>query len=352
MKLLVLAQTPPPLHGQSLMVRTLLDGLPAHGIALHHVNLPLSRDHADIGRPRPGKIFTALGAAFRAIAARRHCDTLYYIPAPGKRSALYRDWLLLALVRPFYGRLVLHFHNGGLADWLTTRATAPERWLTRLLLGRATLAIILTPSLRTDPEYLNARRIAVVPNGIADPCPAGAPPLPAERTPFHILFLGAVTTEKGADTLLAAHAILRACGLDAHVTFAGPCADATLLQKIAAAGATVRHVGFVTGEEKEKLFAACHVVCLPTHYAHEAQPLVVLEALAHDRPLVATAWRGLPETVPPGTPLVPPRSAEDLATALIAETSSPQPHMRRDFFLKHYTVSQHLAALSDVLRSA
>ncbi len=41
MKLLILAQTPPPLHGQSAMVRTLVDGLPAPGVALHHVNLPL-----------------------------------------------------------------------------------------------------------------------------------------------------------------------------------------------------------------------------------------------------------------------------------------------------------------------
>lgn len=352
MKLLVLAQTPPPLHGQSLMVRTLVDGLPAHGIALHHVNLPLSRDHADIGRPRLGKIFTALAAAFRAIAARRHCDTLYYIPAPGKRSALLRDWLVLGLCRPFYGRLVLHFHNGGLADWLSTRATAPERWLTRLFLGRATLALVLTPSLRVDAEYLKPHRIAVVPNGIVDPCPDGAPPPPASTTLFQILFLGAVTTEKGADTLLDAHTLLRARGLDAHVTLAGPCTDATLLQKIAAAGPTVRHAGFVTGEAKEKLFAACHVVCLPTHYAHEAQPLVALEALAHDRPIVATKWRGLPETAPPGTPLVPPRDPAALAEALGRfQDEQQQSNRQRDFYLGHYTVHHHLRSLAAVLLS-
>lgn len=333
-------------------MRTLLDGLPAHGIALHHVNLPLSRDHADIGRPRLGKIFTALAAAFRAIAARRHCDTLYYIPAPGKRSALVRDWLILALCRPFYGRLVLHFHNGGLADWLATRATAPERWLTHLFLGRATLAIVLTPSLRVDAEYLNPHRIAVVPNGIADPCPAGAPPPPASPIPFHILFLGAVTPEKGADTLLAAHALLLARGAPAQLTLAGPCTDPALLAKIAAAGPTVRHTGFVTGEEKEKLFAACHVVCLPTHYAHEAQPLVALEALAHDRPLVTTRWRGLPETVPPGTPFVPCQDPPALADALMYAQALPSfPNGQRICFLQRYTVVHHVTSLAMAFRS-
>ncbi len=183
-----------------------------------------------------------------------------------------------------------------------------------------------------------------------------APTAPHLRPPppllFQILFLGAVTTEKGADTLLAAHALLLARGVPAQLTLAGPCTDATLLQKIAAAGPTVRHVGFVTGAEKEKLFADCHVVCLPTHYAHEAQPLVALEALAHDRLLVATHWRGLPETVPPGTPLVPPNNPEALAKALASlHTSALAPTSQREFFLKYYTVSQHLTTLAAAFQS-
>ena len=77
MKLLVLAQVPPPVHGQSLMVWTLVAGLPAHGIGLEHVNLRLSRDSADIGGWRPGKIPAVLDACLHALVARftRGCDT-------------------------------------------------------------------------------------------------------------------------------------------------------------------------------------------------------------------------------------------------------------------------------------
>lgn len=354
MKLLVLAQTPPPLHGQSQMVRTLVDGLPAHGLPLHHVNLRLSRDHADIGRWRLGKLLAVLAAAGRAVAARwRHgCDTLYCVPAPGKRGALYRDWLLLALCRPFFPRLVLHLHNGGLADWLATHATAPERWLTRALLGRADLAIVLTPSLRPDADALRPRRVAVVPNGIPDPCPAGAPPPPPAGAPFHVLFLGAVTAAKGADVLLAAAALLRERGLDVRVTFAGECPDAALRAQLAAAGPGVRLAGFVAGGEKLALLAACHCVCLPTRYPHEAQPLVLLEALACDRALVVSRWRGLPETVPPGTPLVAPGEAGPLADALArVQAAPPARGAQRDFFLRLGTDGQHLAALAAALRA-
>ena len=41
MRLLILAQSPPPVHGQSVMVRTIVGELPRHGIASHHVYLPL-----------------------------------------------------------------------------------------------------------------------------------------------------------------------------------------------------------------------------------------------------------------------------------------------------------------------
>src|SRR5690606_24891485 len=62
--LLVFAHTPPPVHGQSLMVQTLVDGLPsvAPQIVLHHVNPRLSRNTSDIGRWRPTKLVPLLAA--------------------------------------------------------------------------------------------------------------------------------------------------------------------------------------------------------------------------------------------------------------------------------------------------
>src|SRR5687768_11416855 len=70
MKLLVLAQTPPPLHGQSVMVQALVDGLPKLGIPLHHVNLRLSQDTGDVGRWRVSKIVATFVCAVQTIRAR------------------------------------------------------------------------------------------------------------------------------------------------------------------------------------------------------------------------------------------------------------------------------------------
>lgn len=361
MKLLVLAQIPPPLHGQSQMVQTLVEGLPAHGIPLHHVNLGLSRDAADIGRWRPGKIPALLAACGRTIAARfrENCDTLYYVPAPGKRSALWRDWVVMLLCRPFFKRLVLHWHASGLEEWLATRATFMERGLTRLLLGRADLSLVLAASLGADAAALGPRRIAVVPNGIADPGEIPAP-RPA-ATPFQVLFLGRCSAEKGlfaaATAVLAANRAARAPKSAPKFTLivAGPFPDfatGSLFEELCRQyPATLVYAGPVQGEEKSTLFRTSHCLCLPSQYPAEGQPLVLLEAMAHDLPILSTRWRGIPETLPPGAILVAPGDEEALATALrqLAHTPPPVGALRRHY-LAHFTSGRHLATLAAALR--
>src|SRR2546425_7013696 len=134
MKLLVFAHTPPPHHGQSYMVQLMLEGFggdcretPHHaeassqdgnyGMECYHVNARLSQKLEDIGDLRVGKFFLLLGYCLQALWCRFRygVTTLYYIPAPGKRSALYRDWTVMFLCRPFFKRVILHWHAAGLA---------------------------------------------------------------------------------------------------------------------------------------------------------------------------------------------------------------------------------------------
>jgi len=355
-KLLVLAQLPPPVHGQSVMVRTLVTGLPAHGVTVHHVDLRLSRDAADIGRWRWGKLAAVLDACLHAVVARfRHgCDTLYYVPAPGKRGALYRDWVVMLLCRPFFRRLVLHWHAAGLGAWLRARATAPERRLTRWLLGRADLAIVLGEALRDDAEALAARRIAVVPNGIPDPCPGWVRPALRPPGPHLALFLGLVVPDKGVleaiDGVNAANA-----GSPAprwHLVIAGLAPDprfaATVQARAAHSAGTIRVVGFAGPAEKHRLLTAASALLFPTRYEAETQGLVVAEALAYDLPVVVTRWRAVAEHVPATTArIVPPRDPAAIAAALqgIAATPPPAGESRR-FFASRLLAGAHLTSVA------
>lgn len=359
-KLLVLAQTPPPLHGQSKMVAAAIAGLRrSPEFEVHHVALRLSSDHADIGRWRAAKVGITLAAAIRAIAAqlRLRCAALYYVPAPpAKRGALYRDWLVLAMCRPFFPRLVLHWHAAGLAAWLTTSAHPLERHISRWLLGRANLAIVLADGLRDEAVFFRARHTVVLANGVTDP---GPPPRSAQPTPRQILFLGLCSEEKGVFS--AAAAVLKANELAGarryRLVAAGAFPDTATADRFTALAQAhpevIHHAGFVDGPAKSDLFARSHALLFPTRYPAEAMPLVVLEALAHDRPVIATRWRSLPEIISADCGcLADSFEPEDLAKALIhLDRFPPAEGACRQRYLSRFSLDGHLDGLAAALRS-
>lgn len=370
MKLLVFAHTPPPVHGQSLMVQTLVEGLGSdRHLQILHVNPRLSRDTRDIGRWRLGKVFALLRACREAWRLRRRHGPafLYYIPAPGKRSALYRDFLVMILCRPFFSGLVLHWHAAGLGAWLEQRATPPERWLAQCLLGRAALAVVLGENLRADAAVLRPRRIAVVRNGIKDPNPtppsqATRPSAPPFATPIEAVFLGLCSREKGLFDVIAAVQLAntraKAAGLPpVRLRVAGEFPDAATAQAFASAltpgDDTIRHVGFVGPAEKAELLRSASVLVFPTSYPHEAQPLVVAEALAFDVPVITTRWRAVHEGLPEShVYLVEPNRPNEIVAALerIRAAGSPRGALRQHF-LAHFTSERHVTNLAAALRS-
>src|SRR5262245_36484600 len=188
MKLLVFAHTPPPHHGQSYMVQLMLEGFggdrrkptmavrqePGQDtIACYHVNARLSQNLEDIGDLRIGKFFLLLGYCLSALWCRFRygVTTFYYIPAPGKPSALYRDWLVMMICRPFFKKVILHWHAAGLAKWLETVVQMRSRSLTFRFMKYVDLSIVLSKYNQADAEKIFSQRIRVVSNGIPDPCP-------------------------------------------------------------------------------------------------------------------------------------------------------------------------------------
>src|SRR6185312_2045840 len=156
MKLLVFAHVPPPHHGQSYMVKLMLDGFGGdqrkrgatpptapYNIQCYHVNVRLSRRLQDIGDLRLGKIFLLFFYCLHAIWCRFRygLDTFYHVPTPGKTSALYRDWMVMLLCRPFFKRVILHWHAAGLAKWLETSTSMQTRSFTYNLMKDVDLSV-------------------------------------------------------------------------------------------------------------------------------------------------------------------------------------------------------------------
>jgi glycosyltransferase involved in cell wall biosynthesis len=385
----VFAHTPPPHHGQSAMVQLMLDLLqPAPAAAtgplrLFHVNARVSHDIAEVGDFRPGKIATLLAHCRQALRLRREhgARSFYYVPAPPARTPLWRDWLVMALCRPFFPRLIFHWHAGGLSEWLERRASAPERWLTRCLLGRHDLSIVLRPFHRRDAEYLAAREIRVIPNGLPDPCPDFATALLPERraaaaarqqalragpsgTPHvaRVLYLSLLRREKGLfdalEAVVLANARLRQTGLRFELIvagdFASPAVRAEFEARVQAPDLVgpppvVRAVGFVTGAAKDRLWREADCLCFPTRLP-EGFPVTLAEAMAYGLPVVTSDCCGLPEILPPGWPGVfATGNAADLAARLLEWAERDYHPDLREWYLAHYTAERFAKQMRDAL---
>ncbi len=397
MKLLVFAHTPPPHHGQSYMVQLMLEGFGGdtrkkkagppnpHGIECYHVNARFSRGLADVGALQGGKLFLIFWFCLQAIwlRVRYGVKNFYYVPAPGKRVALYRDWLVMFLCRPFFQHVILHWHAAGLAKWLETETNITSRAATYRAFRPVDLSLVLSRYNFADAEKLLSRRVRIVNNGIPDPCPDFEAVIHQRRrerfarrqaifagdfsgnpVTVNILYLAHCTREKGLfaamDGVLAANRELaaRRLPMKLQLTLAGNFvteseqAEFNELQKKTAVAAVIQYAGFVSGDRKEQLYREADLFLFPTRYLGENQPVNLIEAMAFGLPIVTTRWRSLPEMLPPDYPgLVSGQDAEEIAAALLNVLALKSGEQARAHFIENFTIERHLATLAEALHS-
>jgi glycosyltransferase involved in cell wall biosynthesis len=411
MKFLVLAHTPPPFHGQSYMVRILLDCFPpterSPTVECVHVDFRLSTSVDDIGQRSWTKLRLVLRYAAETVFKRfrYRADTLFYIPAPALPHAIYRDWLVMLLCRPFFRQTVFWWQAAGLGAWLEHQARPWQRRLTRLLLGRPSLSVVMGTETEHDAHALGSRRVVVVPNTIPDPCPDDADKVvdakvqhreclmrasenkatgPAPDAPaglFRLLFISLCYREKGLFDALEAVALINRqlasrhspvrVQLDVAGRFYLPSEQSEFEERIRkpdlqravaphnsssedikhAVPAVVYH-GFAGGDAKNRLFRDCDCLIFPTYYAAESFGLVILEAMAHGMDIIATRWRNIPELLPADYPgLVEPHDPHGLAATInlfLHEQHGAQlrKHFEDHHHLRHFQQRMEKALMS------
>jgi len=150
----------------------------------------------------------------------------------------------------------------------------------------------------TVPNFIDARQYAV-----------------ADTPGEYALYLGRLERIKGLETLLAA--AIRQPTLPLVIVGDGPLRGMLEQRLREPALGHVRLAGFLTGAALREAVRGSRCVVLPSEW-YETFGLVLLEAFAAGRPVIASRIGGIPEVVREGDDglLFPPGSVDDLAQAL------------------------------------
>ena len=245
----------------------------------------------------------------------------------------------------------LRCNRGSLAG---SALVAGETWLHRTLrLWEHGVDVFVTPSSYLREKLIAggypADRVVAVPNFVdsvrfrAHPQPGG-----------YFLYLGRLSHEKGVETLIEAVA-----GTRIELRIAGEGPERERLETMSAAsGARIEFLGHRSGDDLGRLMAGARAVVVPSRWPENC-PLVVLEAMAVAKPLVASRVGGIPELVRDGEEalLVPHGEVAPLREAMLRLQASDELAERlggagRRRVEEQYSPARHLASVASAYRQA
>lgn len=245
------------------------------------------------------------------------------------------------------------WHRCKRGSWGASAIVTAELYLHRLwsVYERADLLVSPSPFLRDKvlEHGLKPRRIEVLPNFVDTTTVE-----PSESDEGYVLFVGRLSGEKGLGTLLAATA---RAGCALRVAGTGELGDELRRRCEREGWDHVSFEGHCSGDRLRKLYGGARVVAVPSEW-YENCPLVVLEAFANAKPVLASRLGGLADMVDHEETglLVEPGDVDAWAEALAALSADPGRcrdlgNRARCVAEERYSPARHLDALEGLYRS-
>jgi glycosyltransferase involved in cell wall biosynthesis len=255
---------------------------------------------------------------------------------PGKQGVLRMPALAWRLRRQLRDEQISFIHANQakaaiLGAMLAPRLGVPLLWMkhdhvfdgrpARALASRCDRIVCVSQAMAAQFEPRFAGRVSVAYPGVA--MPARVDPLPGRP---HVASVGRLDPAKGSVELLEAVAILRDRGVDVRVTIAGPpdrvfAGHGAELRELADRLGLGEHATIGWVEDLDELYASSSVIALasrerPNGAPSEGAPTVLIEGMAHGRPVVAPDEAGIAELVGDAGTLVSERTGPGFAAAL------------------------------------
>ncbi len=256
----------------------------------------------------------------KVVTARRQEKPVVVYSHAGSGLSLFREFFIALWARLCGASAIIQLHALEVHEY---QKRPLKRWFFRMAISPARGLAILTPwwrRLLLDSTV--SKPLFVIPNPLPTEWEARAR-LPSLRSDPHsekiqLLSLARLVPGKGVDVVIEALSYLPS-RFELVVAGSGPQEEALHRQAEALSLARrVRFVGWVEGDEKQRLFEEADLFVLPSRY--DSFGMGFLEAMANGLPVVAAEWGAIPDVVPHGRcgVLVSSEDPQDLADAILS----------------------------------
>lgn len=270
---------------RNLPVRETVDGLQLYRLALRTPGSGLKSELTyRLYRHRARQQFDKLLGDFRADIIHAICicpGIVYGLGAAGAAR--------IPVVATIQGELTMD--ASGLYERSSPARDAYRRALRESVVVTACSSHSLSEAEAFDSAFYNRRVGRVVANGVE--LSEFENVTPFKHTKPYVLAMGRHVTQKGFDMLIDAWAVVGDGRRILLIAGDGP--ERSALEAQAASVPGVYFIGRVNREMAASLYAGCDAFVLPSR--HEPFGIVLLEAMASGKPVVATRVGGVPEVV-------------------------------------------------------
>ena len=165
--ILFILHMPPPVHGAAMMGKYIHDSkMINETFDCHYINLATAKHIKDIGKVGLKKLisFLKMLKSIRKMVKQMKTQLVYVTPN-SHGIALYKEFVIVQMVKGMGCRVVIHFHNQGVRRF---QDYWPNKWIYPQLF-KGVKVILLSEALYEDVEkYVDRQNVLICPNGIPD----------------------------------------------------------------------------------------------------------------------------------------------------------------------------------------
>lgn len=255
-----------------------------------------------------------------------------------------RDALVIWLSRWFKAKLTVHLHGADFNVFYQS-SSKPFKWLIRKSYERVAVGIVLGNSMYQEFEAFPNLVLHSVPNAASQEIEEQAKntndKCPLIQSPLKVLYLSNLIPSKGILELIDAVEILWDEGLEIELDICGRMGFSDLVDdKVNRVRGLMRYNGAVHGHRKIEFLKKADIVCLPSYYPTEAQPLSLIEAMHFGCAIIFSDHNYLPEFFSTDFGFcVPVQNSNAIADSLRFYSHNP------DILNKHGTIAREHANL-------